>query len=147
MNDNDLKTICSKIESLHEKILKSKFAEKVTESEMLSLIFVVQELNRHKEEVARVYERLSATAPEPYINGRNDGIKEFAERVRDRMQDEAEQCEREMDELRARPCHARPVNYFEAYEELTCQRRTYREAELIIDNLVKEMVGEHHDES
>ena len=51
MTDNDIKTISEKIDSLHKKILKSKFAEKVTESEMVSLILAVQWLNRQKTEI------------------------------------------------------------------------------------------------
>lgn len=54
MTDNDIKTICEKIDSLHEKILKSKFAETVTESEILSLIFAVQELQRQQAEIERL---------------------------------------------------------------------------------------------
>lgn len=54
MTDNDIKTICEKIESLHAKILKSKFAETVTESEVLSLILAVGELNRQKAEIERL---------------------------------------------------------------------------------------------
>lgn len=45
MTENDIKTICEKIDSLHAKILKSKFAETVTESEMIALIFAVEKLN------------------------------------------------------------------------------------------------------
>lgn len=51
MTDNDIKTICEKIDSLHAKILNNKFSEIVTESEMLSLILAVKELNRQKTEI------------------------------------------------------------------------------------------------
>ena len=54
MTDNDIKTISEKIDSLHKKILESKFSEKVTESEMVSLILAVQELNRQKAEIERL---------------------------------------------------------------------------------------------
>ena len=54
MTDNDIKTISEKIDSLQKKILESKFAEKVTESEMVSLILAVQELNRQKAENERL---------------------------------------------------------------------------------------------
>lgn len=54
MTDNDIKIVCEKIESLHEKILKSKFAETVTESEMLSLILAVNELNSQTAEIERL---------------------------------------------------------------------------------------------
>lgn len=56
MTDNEIITICEKIESLHVKILKSKFAEKVTESEMLSLILAVRELNLQKAEIEKLQE-------------------------------------------------------------------------------------------
>lgn len=46
MSEKDIKTICLKLESLHEKILKSKFAEKVYESEMMSLIIAIGELEK-----------------------------------------------------------------------------------------------------
>lgn len=46
MSGKDIKTICLKLESLHEKILKSKFAEQVYESEMMSLILAIGELEK-----------------------------------------------------------------------------------------------------
>ena len=46
MSDKDIETIISKIDSLHHKILNSKFAEQVTESEMMALILAVQEFSR-----------------------------------------------------------------------------------------------------
>ena len=58
MTDNDVKTICGKIESLHDKILKSKFAEMVTENEMICLVLAVQELNRQKAEIERLQNAL-----------------------------------------------------------------------------------------
>lgn len=57
MTDKDIKTISEKIDSLHKKILKSNFAEKVTESEMMSLILAVQELNRQKTEIERLQKK------------------------------------------------------------------------------------------
>jgi hypothetical protein len=51
MTDNDIKIVCEKIDSLHEKILKSKFVEAVTESEMFSLILAVMELNNQKAKI------------------------------------------------------------------------------------------------
>lgn len=56
MTDNDIKTISEKIESLHKKILESKFAEKVAESEMMSLILAVQTINSQKAEIERLKE-------------------------------------------------------------------------------------------
>jgi len=57
MTDNDINKITSKIESLHKKILKSKFAKQVTESEMMSLILAVGEIDRQKAEIERLKER------------------------------------------------------------------------------------------
>jgi hypothetical protein len=54
MTGNDIKTICEKIDSLHTKILKSKFAETVTESEILSLTLAVRGLNDQKAEIERL---------------------------------------------------------------------------------------------
>ena len=54
MTNSDINVISSKIDSLHAKILKSKFAEVVTESEMMSLILAVGELNRQKAEIERL---------------------------------------------------------------------------------------------
>ena len=54
MTNSDINTISSKIESLHSKILKDKFIESVTESEMTSLILAVGELIRQKAEIERL---------------------------------------------------------------------------------------------
>ena len=48
MTNNDINTICEKLDSLHKKILKSNFAERVSESEMMALILAVGTLNRQK---------------------------------------------------------------------------------------------------
>lgn len=102
MTNNDIKTICEKIESLHEKILKSKFAETVTESEMLSLILAVRELNNQKAEIdsacvfleeqrkhshqehekqMEMLKQIEHQIPLAIARARNEAIKEFAERV------------------------------------------------------------------
>ena len=52
MTDNDINIICEKLDSLHEKILKSKFAEKVYESEIMALILAVETINHQKAEIA-----------------------------------------------------------------------------------------------
>lgn len=54
MTDNDIKTICEKLGSLQEKILKSKFAEQVYESEITALALAVGELTRQKAEIERL---------------------------------------------------------------------------------------------
>lgn len=86
MNDNDIKIICEKIESLHDKILKNKFAEKVTESEMLSMVLVVMELNRQKAEIERLNRAMDTMIIEHkrlIANARAEAIKEFAERLKE----------------------------------------------------------------
>lgn len=104
MTDNDIKTICEKIESLHEKILKSKFAETVTESEMLSLILAVRELNNQKAEIdsacvfleeqrkhshqehekqMEILKQIEHQIPLAIARARNEAIKEFAARLLD----------------------------------------------------------------
>ena len=100
MTDNDITTICGKIESLHDKIIKSKFSEMVTESEMICLILAVQELNRQKAEIERlkdypkcVYEYdgditdYCLKTPCPNYKTvdaiRTEAVKEFAERLKD----------------------------------------------------------------
>lgn len=41
-------------------------------------------INRQKAEIERLYKSLNLTAREQYINGRNDGIKEFAEKLKEK---------------------------------------------------------------
>ena len=92
MSDNDIKTICEKIGSLQEKILKSKFAETVTESEMLCLILAVRGLNDQKAEIA-----VLTTAVD-------NSTKEFL-KLHDEYQDqnaEIEEFEAERKELQGR---------------------------------------------
>lgn len=100
MSDNDIKTICEKIESLQEKILKSKFAETVTESEMLCLILAVRGLNDQKAEIEKLQEvnadlneslRLAAEAnkdlkaeiEEKVKTAKAEAIKEFAVKLKE----------------------------------------------------------------
>lgn len=104
MTDNDIKIICEKIDSLHTKILKSKFAECVTESEMLSLILAVEELNRQKAEIdsactfleeqrkhshqehekqMEMLKQIEEQIPLAIARARNEAIKEFAARLLD----------------------------------------------------------------
>ena len=137
MTDNDIKIISEKIDSLQKKILKSKFAEKVTESEMVSLILAVQELNRQKAEIERLKNAYKQCAWErdtfqsevdvlknkcedcagcsewkcDCSNIRNQAIEEFAERLKDTYKN-----------------------------HLVCSFNVLNND---IDNLVKEMVGEN----
>lgn len=104
MTDNDIKIVCEKIDSLHEKILKNKFAEIVTESEILSLILAVKELKRQKAEIdsacvfleeqrkhshqehekqMEMLEQIKEQIPLAIARARNEAIKEFAKRLLD----------------------------------------------------------------
>lgn len=129
MTDNDITTICGKIESLHDKIIKSKFSEMVTESEMICLILAVQELNRQKAEIERlkdypkcVYEYdgditdYCLKTPCPNYKTvdaiRTEAVKEFAERLKKKSR-----------------------NLYPFSDELIIDCKD-------VDNLVKEMVGE-----
>ena len=110
MTDNDIKTISEKIDSLHKKILESKFAEKVTESEMVSLILAVQEINRQKTEIDILIRKKETLRDEieeqqaeierlrEILDKRCDvcpavitAIKEFAERLKDTICDKVNQ--------------------------------------------------------
>lgn len=51
MTSNDINTIASKLESLHEKILKSKFAETVYESEVMALVLAVNTIKSQQKEI------------------------------------------------------------------------------------------------
>ena len=136
MTDNDITTICGKIESLHDKIIKSKFSEMVTESEMICLILAVQELNRQKAEIERlkdypkcVYEYdgditdYCLKTPCPNYKTvdaiRTEAVKEFAERLKE---------------------------YVESYDVTTGYKIIIVNAveEETIDNLVKEMERENN---
>lgn len=142
MTDNEIKILCEKIESLHAKILNSKFAETVTESEMLSLILAVQELNRQRADIERLkdvkkhihnlilidcdystaeaYNRAFQKALEQLYDNANiksEAIKEFAERLKE--------------------SEGKITTMFLCRENIT----TYVPLENI-DNIVKEMVGE-----
>ena len=85
MTDKDIKTICEKIDSLHSKILKSKFAETVTESEVMSLILAVQTINRLKAENERLEKENHCFADigKMYSEVKAEAIKEFAERLKE----------------------------------------------------------------
>ena len=84
MTDNDIKVISEKLDNLHEKILKSKFAEIVTESEVTALILAVQAINRQKAEIERL--QAEAQMADGYAEAleqkaKSEAIKEFAEKV------------------------------------------------------------------
>ena len=122
MTDKDITTICEKIDSLHAKILKSKFAEVVTESEMMSLILAVVELNRQKAENERLLQKLQ----QPQV----EAIKEFAERLKEIMCQENEiyiSCAKNM----------LSKDFQRGYEEKNDDVIKH------INNLVKEMGGDN----
>lgn len=79
MTDNDLKIISENIDSLHIKILKSKFAETVTESEVVSLILAIRFLNRQRKKIDDLTERLEAA-----IAGQETLQKALAEETKNR---------------------------------------------------------------
>lgn len=90
MTDNEIKVVREKIESLHDKILKSKFAETVTESEMLSLIFAVRGLNDQKAEIERLEEILGGTSKvltETCAVVRAEAIKDFVKKFTKEIKD------------------------------------------------------------
>ena len=119
MTDNDITTICGKIESLHDKIIKSKFSEMVTESEMICLILAVQELNRQKAEIERLKNECFCLANERDAykdvldTAVTEAVKEFAARLKD----------------------------FDVDTHYSYASIVYELSEEDIDNLVKEMVG------
>lgn len=132
MTDNDITTICGKIESLHDKILKSKFSEMVTESEMICLVLAVQELNRQKAEIERLTkeQKLFADIGKMYSEVKAEAIKEFAERLTSKVVNTpfGVNCSGETDE----------------YKE-GCLRGLVAKQHNVLDminNLVKEMVGD-----
>lgn len=97
MTDKDLKTIFEKIESLHEKILKSRFAETVTESEMISLILAVRFLSEQQAEIERLKCEMGKLLPKDCAYAvqmevsnkletqiRAKAVKEFAERLKNK---------------------------------------------------------------
>lgn len=69
MTDNEIVDISEKLSSLQDKILKSRFAETVTESEMLSLVLATQEINHQKAEIERLENELKITRE--YIHDNN----------------------------------------------------------------------------
>lgn len=115
MTDNDIKSVCEKIESLHEKILKSKFAETVTESEMLSLILAVRGLKNQKaviddacvfleeqrkcshqehEKQMEMLKKIEEQIPLAIARAREEAIEEFAKELTERFKqrEQEKQC-------------------------------------------------------
>lgn len=81
MTDNEINTIITKIESLHTKILKSKFAEQVTESEIMSLILAVIELGHQKAENEKLKEELKITRAYLHDNGLEWDLLSYSKRI------------------------------------------------------------------
>lgn len=143
MTDNEIKVVSEKIESLHDKILKSKFAETVTESEMLSLIFAVRGLNEQKaeieelnEEIDRQYEQAKADILGNMADGgtschwcieqhKAEAVKGFAENLTKDIKS-----------------HRTEINLNGLKGTHRTDEITYQTVIEYIDNLVKEMVGE-----
>lgn len=54
MANKDINIIAEQLDSLHKKILDSKFAEQVTESEVLALYLAVAKINKQAAEIERL---------------------------------------------------------------------------------------------
>lgn len=83
MTDNE---IIKALECLHKRILQSKFAEEVTETEIMGLVGALDLINRQKAEIERLkeYNETLLTANVDLWNEilviKSEAIKEFAER-------------------------------------------------------------------
>lgn len=132
MTDNDVKTICEKIDSLHAKILNSKFAEIVTESEILSLILAVQELNRQKAEIERLRSQVNRLK-------KYDEERDIRLHARLTETAKAEAIEDVLLTLEAEAVSS--DKYIREYDDSEVQK-AYNQALWKAYNLVKEMVGE-----
>ena len=101
MTSNDINTICEKLDSLHQKILEDKFAEKVYESEVLALILAVGTLSRQQSEIERLksvldieldtihdlrddYDKILEEEPVHIQKAKIKVLMDFAERLNDK---------------------------------------------------------------
>lgn len=85
MNDNDIiKALeCCVGKSLKRYLcLKCPLRDRDCYGGALLMPEVLELINRQKAEIERLYKTLNAVQCEQYTNGRNDGIKEFAERLK-----------------------------------------------------------------
>ena len=156
MTDTDIKTICEKIESLHSKILKSKFAEQVTESEVMSLVLAVGEINRQKAEIERltVLAKLGNTRANDYRVMRDRALK--AEAEIERLQKIIDKAATDMADIKTAINKVDVINEHiksEAYKEFAerLKEEAYPDDSICtqmvvavedIDNLLKELEGE-----
>lgn len=132
MKDSDIETILEKINSLHEKILKSKFAEKVTESEIMSLILAVQTINRQKAEIEALKETIREHAE--MLTERNAQIK---------MLQKENEAFAPLGKMYSEIKSEAIKEFAERLIELGTQEGAYEYVSVYdIDTLVKEMVGE-----
>lgn len=138
MTDNDIKIICEKIDSLHTKILKSKFAECVTESEMLSLILAVEELNRQKAEIERLKEK--AVEDEKLLN---DRVIESVNAVSKAHLKYENALEEQIKTTKAEAIKEFATRLLDEYDIWTEYDATeYGYVDGLVNNLVKKMTGE-----
>ena len=133
----DEEVISEKLESLHKKILKSKFAETVYESEIMALIVAVQTINRQKSEIdilVRKHDTLLDEIAEK--NAEIERLNAVSEICGDCHKKYAEKIER-----------AKAEAIKEFWNELKCRNTLdYRIVSTITgDNLVKEMTEEQND--
>ena len=133
----DEEVISEKLESLHKKILKSKFAETVYESEIMALIVAVQTINRQKSEIdilVRKHDTLLDEIAEK--NAEIERLNAVSEICGDCHKKYAEKIER-----------AKAEAIKEFWNELKCRNTLdYRIVSTITgDNLVKEMTEDQND--
>ena len=81
MTDNDIKIV---LELLHKRILHSKIAEEVTEAEIMTLVEVVDLINRQKAEIESLKHRKTELQirNQELQHEKSEAIKEFAEKLK-----------------------------------------------------------------
>ncbi len=65
---------------MHDKILKSRFAETVRESEMMALVLAVRFLREQQAEIEKLMERIAEVSK----TIKSEAIKEFAKRLKEK---------------------------------------------------------------
>lgn len=74
--DNKFETIAANLDRLHVKILNHKFAEVVSENEIMSLALAVETINRQQAEIARLQKEVNL------VSMRFQDIQELQEETR-----------------------------------------------------------------
>jgi hypothetical protein len=70
------------LDLLHKRILKDKFASRVSEGEMLALVEVKDLINRKQAEIERLQKHNTDVAFKHYNDGKAEAIKECIEAVK-----------------------------------------------------------------